>query len=193
MKSIKAETIARRIRFPLINWPGNCHYVAKLILDFNIVKGQLCYGLWHGLIADGNSFSGRLFTHHGWIELENGQIYDPTRWVFESALPYIYIGPNNGEYDFGGNKLREKMQPSCPPFLNNETQFNYSGLSKRTKVKIAELVPSIPDVLCLSQLFWLANYPPDYFVAEAKAIYTWIVKQGQRALIPYDNKQRILG
>lgn len=39
------------------------------------------------------------FCRHGWVELEDGCVLDPTRWVFEHVEPYIYVGdPSDFEF-----------------------------------------------------------------------------------------------
>jgi len=194
--------IAKIIGSPVNKWPGNCHRIASLFLTHKICEGRLCYGLYHGRISPKSIFGGRPFTHHGWIE--NNLIVDPTRWAFECVKPYVYIGVNNGEYDFGGNDLKKKLRRPCPPFNPKDKVFDYSVLRPEIQhmlslffvINFSHPVKSagrINTIISLHQLGWLANLPPDMFYVEdsAKEIYLWIAYMGWKAFIPIDNRERI--
>lgn len=87
--------VADDIDFPIKDWPGKCYQVACALVDGGIVDGDAIYGHWVGPIhPKAPVFGGqnRPFTHHGWILMEDGTVVDPTRWVFENAKPYIFIG-----------------------------------------------------------------------------------------------------
>lgn len=74
-------------------WKGNCFAVASQIIKHKLVDGVAVFGMWTGPIHRNSFFQSRLgFTQHGWIVLPDDRVLDPTRWVFEAAKPYIYIG-----------------------------------------------------------------------------------------------------
>jgi hypothetical protein len=179
---INTKSIAKKINFPLSKWPGSCHAIASLLLKHKIFTGKLRYGMWLGKIHPASLFGGRLFTHHGWIEREDGVIIDPTRWVFENVQPYIFIGDNEGEYDFGGNQLHKSFRTPFPsgkgdklvhfpkPFLK------HFGTSKFTA----------------DQLMWIANMPLDELGIYAFQVYQRLKGAGFAAFIPIDNRRDVL-
>lgn len=176
-------------------WEGRCHEMAHLMLVKGLVQGRLQYGNWVGPIADGSRFSGRAFTHHGWIVQDDGTIVDPTRWVFEGVAPYIYAGPND-HYDFGGNSLRWAMMEKKPPAFNeNEQRYAIS-----LPLDLLNLEP-LPEqmngygmvVLSISQLFWLANLPLSILGRGAEGLYRELERVDLLALIPIDNRREVLG
>jgi hypothetical protein len=189
------QEIAKKIGVPLEKWKGRCHEIAYLILKKKIFKGKLQYGHYHGEIAPTSIFAGRTFTHHGWIK-DNNTIIDPTRWVFEDVKPYIFIGKNNGEYDFGGNKLK-KMYLKPPPEFDDSNPKKFSTKELNETIKhflIKSLGIQIKkDLTTINQMVWIANLPLDMLGVFAEDIYKWIVKNGFKAFIPIDNREEILG
>jgi len=58
-------------------------------------RGRARHGHWTGDVAYGSHFDRRAqlpFIAHGWIQLDDGRVLDPTRWVFENVAPYLYVG-----------------------------------------------------------------------------------------------------
>ena len=113
---LNPETVAKQIKWPLDKWPGNCYGIAQAMVEAKVVRGKAIYGHYHGYINSKSIFAGRPFTHHGWISCPRGGVLvDPTRWVFECAQPYIYLGTTaDPDYDAGGNWLRMQMLPALP-------------------------------------------------------------------------------
>jgi hypothetical protein len=196
--NINMEDAAELIGVPLDKWAGNCSTIAHLFVQTGLVKGQHQYGHYLGEIhPDAQCFGGRVFTHHAWILTPDNQIVDPTRWVFESADPYVYIGPNDpDEYDFGGNRIYEIYNLKPPPVYDpNQPQF---AAPKRVSLHflLARLLdfPDLNDNLSQHQLFWLANLPPKYMDGYEKQIYEYIVDEVKiPVLIPFDNRMQVLG
>src|SRR5882672_10621556 len=149
--------IAAIINFPLEKWPGKCSGVANACLQANVVKGRLCYGHYVGPIAKTGHFAGRPFTHHAWIELRGGRIWDPTRWVFEDVEPYIYVGTND-HYDFGGNAVNEAFRPPYPATGPTERPL-FLKLSKPVRIGIGALTGQTDwdGWATPGQIHWLAN------------------------------------
>jgi hypothetical protein len=186
--------VAKAIKVPVLKWPGRCHEIAGLVLKANLVpKGtKLCYGIWHGPIDAKSLFAGRSITHHGWLTLPDGRVYDPTRWCFLMSEPFIYVGEDTqGYYDFGGNTLRESlMDCSKPPEPHGHTikvPLKYRNLFWR-------FIPST-NANCdlpINQLMWLGSLPLARLGEDAKAVYSALVSMKLGAFIPIDNRQAIL-
>lgn len=100
--------VARAIDFPVSKWPGRCFGVASAMVQAGLVYGDVIYGTWVGDIHPKSLFAKRVMTHHGWIEVDDGDtIVDPTRWAFEMVDPYVYVGPSGPEdgcHDFEGDE-----------------------------------------------------------------------------------------
>jgi hypothetical protein len=101
-KRYTAEQVAETIGIPLTEWPGNCYGIASAMVEHGLVKdGVAVYGHWLGDVHPRSMFYPKWeavrFCQHGWIRLDNDNVIDPTRFVFENAAPYIYEGnPSEG-------------------------------------------------------------------------------------------------
>ncbi len=129
MELTDIKTIEEKIKIPSSEWQGRCHEIAHKIYYKGLVpkNSRVRYGLWWGLISEKSIFANRPFTHHGWIELPDGRIYDPTRFVFFNEDPKIFIGEKNDDYDAGGNRLLE----SKPRPKRNGRVFYIDKISTR--------------------------------------------------------------
>ena len=87
---------AKKIGIPMRSWAGRCYEIACLFVEKGVVNGTPVYGHWLGKVdPKAQKFgerSGLPFQHHGWVLMKNGTVVDPTRWVFENAKPYVFIG-----------------------------------------------------------------------------------------------------
>ena len=185
------KEIERRIKWPAARWAGNCYGVAVTIFKAKLVpaKSHVRYGVWHGPIDAGSQFAGRAFTHHGWIELPDGRIYDPTRFVFEGKPPYIWIGSNDQNfYDLAGQRLNKMLSSECPVAREKPVK-----LTDPQREILGQFLPSIcerdPD---FGQLMWLGNLPPDEMNGQAKSVYTVFEKLNLQALIPLYFRRYVL-
>ena len=189
------EEIAKIINLPVQEWKGNCYGVAMACVEKGVVKGKARYGQFLGYIAEDGFFKGAGCHQHGWVDIEDGNVFDPTRWVFENAKPYIHTGYNNGEYDLGANKLKEllniraKVAPqfddkkSLITIKNNETLpiiQNYLGDTRNS------------NIFSINQIHWLANENPTNLGENAKAIFQALIEVDCDALIPIDNYELIM-
>jgi hypothetical protein len=188
------DYIADQIGVPLWRWEGNCHAIATMILEINLVSGHTEYGLFYG--------TGEMVRHR-WIYMPDGRIYDPARWTIEGAEPYIWVGHDTaGHYDLGANRAREILTRGEPPendpkqakhelanippavveFIQNELQLPKSVVApKMTSVRLST-----------QQLFYLANTPIHRFPSDRVRdwIYGVICEEGHQAFIPIDNQKR---
>ena len=73
------------------------------LLDIQWCDGLIQTGYYH--TSDGSTV-----TDHGWIELDDGNICDPTRWTLDDTEPDIYVGPMTGEYDLNGARWERELE-----------------------------------------------------------------------------------
>lgn len=109
MLAARAPALVRQcadaIGIPTRDWFGRCYEIAGLILDYTDVidspiEGLFAgatrvYGAWTEPVNPGSLFLVQYtagHVQHGWLVLPDGTIVDPTRWCFEDAEPYVYIG-----------------------------------------------------------------------------------------------------
>ncbi|MCK9542643.1 MAG: hypothetical protein M0R03_11510 [Novosphingobium sp.] len=188
-ENLSAEICAHTINVPIKDWPGNCHFIANQFLQKGIVKGKLRYGHFLGDVKEGTMFyKGVPFVRHGWIELEDGRICDPTRWVFEGVEPYVYVGPNNDEYDIGGSKIRDLFAPPMPMYDEKEIQISLD-LEEDELLRIHILFGNKnTSTFSISQIFWLANRTPPYLATflDVKLFYIALEKAKLKAAVPID-------
>lgn len=189
---LNPQKIAEKINWPLDRWPGNCFGIASAMIDAKIVRGKAIYGHYHGYIHPESRFGGRRFTHHGWIACAQNKLIDPTRWVFECADPYIYVGlTTDPDYDAGGNRLRMQMLKPPPAFNPKQNKFTLP----KELAAFGKLVLGHPkDTISIEQLMWLANLPLNMMGEMAEPLFRWIVEEVELpGLIPIDNRRTILG
>lgn len=196
---------------PARQWAGRCYEIACALVERGFVEGVPVYGHWLGKI-DPLSYFGQLkrdrtpFVQHGWVHVNGNRnlILDPTRWAFTNEDPYIYFGPNSGEYDEGGNEWKAAMRAPCPRFdedaqrLYEFTQQMLDGAAWSHVERLLgpdyliDIDEHPPGTVTVEQLFWLANAPYEDLEPHAKSIYAAIVKLGNEAAIPIDNYRRAL-
>jgi len=206
--------VAKAIGIPLSAWAGNCSGVCAEALRSKVVKGELRRGLWVGCISkDSPLFGNRPFTGHTWIRLPDGRVYDPTRFAFTGDEPSIFITYNteehSKEYDFGGNALRRAFR-SPFPFSVEEGKWMVLRLKKSTADKLITLAgpgsglraKSTTKKLCGAwvhlrltwpQAAWLANTTLEELGTSAEDYFRVLVRLGHGAMIPYDNREAVLG
>jgi len=194
MKNV--HTLAERIGIPIEQWPGACYGIAGAVQE--VFGGELRYGHWLGPVSDGcpvEGFkSGAPFQRHGWLELDDGSIVDPTRWVFEGVEPYVYEGPND-YYDAGGNQFREAMLGPCPDYDPNEERTTLAVWkfdANAHRFVMQEIFEGAPGITA-PMAYWLANLPLQRLGPHARPVYLALVDCGLRARIPIDNYMLVMG
>jgi hypothetical protein len=187
------KEIEKAIGEPIDNWKGNCYGVAQACVDNKIVKGKVRYGHYRGYISPKSLFAGHIgikWCHHAWVEMEDGTIFDPTRWVFEVKEPYIFVGKNNGEYSVG-----ERVNKTPPPvFDSNKKVFDVSNwnLELLNFIKMLLKDKRTEKTLSLMQIFWIANEDPKVLENFAKPLYIELEKMGEDAFIPQSNWELVM-
>ena len=92
-------------------WPGHCFEIAHALVAKVGIDGRPVYGFWTGPVASTKFFDGTARkVRHGWVVTRDNRIVDPTRFVFECAAPYLYIGPN--DHYRGGQSISWQVSPS---------------------------------------------------------------------------------
>lgn len=191
---------------PAQTWAGNCFAIASACVKFGLIKGVAVYGHWTGPVSSNSYFADRAgfpFVRHGWVVVSPNLIFDPTRWSLTGEKPYLYLGPNNGEYDEGGNKILLMHQVPPPKFDRNSPKvysFTQEILDGEPWSHVEKLLgPEYPiDLgesrnpgdLTADQVRWIANLAYDTLQPYARKIYSAISSCGLRAFIPIDNFRR---
>jgi len=201
----KALTVERweRVLGPAQQWVARCYEIACAAVKHALVpKGSSAvYGHWLGPIAPWSHFAGKAglgFCQHGWVLLPDGRICDPTRWVFEGAAPYIYVGRAD-HYDEGGNKLREAFWPSVAPRWDagdDQVEITKDILPSDAWSFVEKLLNlwdsyehgNEPGVVSRPQLLWLANRAPSTLGQHAYDIYCALARLDELEMVPLDNR-----
>ena len=179
------DSVEQRIGVPHECWPGRCHEIADMLLKHKVVVGKLRYGHWLGPVHHKSIFAGRPVVPHGWID-SSGTIVDPTRWVFEMAKPYVFVGENDF-YDVGGNRFRTAMHSKLPRLQGLKVDLKISSDLKEFMLGLVR-----HPYLTNHSLSWIANQSPDTLGVMAKRIYLALKGAGMRCYVPIDNWQLIM-
>ncbi len=172
---------------PAADWEARCFEIATKLED--AYRGSAVYGHWLGPVAPESIFGYRSivgFVQHGWIEMSDGSVVDPTRWCFEAVDPYIYVGPND-HYDRGGNALRMQMAGAAPrPVDAPGTKL---AVSPETGTMLFAMTGWRDlDNLSDEQMHWLAHMSPEVYGFEhARTVFQALADAGHEARIPIDN------
>lgn len=190
---------------PPEDWLARCHDIADAIGQALELPGKLQYGHYHGPIHEDSQFSGRPFSRHGWWLLEDGRVFDPTRWAFDTVdQPYIFCGEDfRDEYSFGGNRVRREMrQPppkgdSCEQTVTlnvgrRAVEEMYVILSEDCKFSGGKITVNV------HQAMWFANAPLGDLVDPlgwdfTEIVYKALVDAGNEGMIPIDNRMAVIG
>lgn len=188
---LKILRAIERVAGPSYLWSGRCHEIATAAVGNHIISGKVRFGHWTGPVSMWSIFSGRLIVQHGWIELDDGGIIDPTRFVFEDEEPYIYIGEND-HYDAGGNLwiLSHEKPPPKKSTVIGEKMFVLD-----LPIDVAMWLTDRnhdDDAYSMSECFWLANLSLTTLGEHAKKVYDALINADLGALIPIDNREIII-
>lgn len=191
---------AERLVGPASKWAGRCYEIACALVKHGLVTGEPLYGHYLGPIAEGSQFGARRghgFVQHGWVLAPDGKIIDPTRWVFEAVDPYIYMGPNKGLYDEGGNTVRLALEQPCPGYLPPTDPQDFptiydvdlSPLSDAAKGHLLALMREPPGVNN-RMVFWVANLAPERLGEHLDEVYEFLCNRDDfEVAIPMDNRR----
>ncbi len=193
-KVLDPEAVATAIKIPVSDWPGNCYAIASQMVEAGLVTGRAVYGHYLGRIRPGTLFSGKPIVHHGWVVTADGQVIDPTRWVFEGVAPYIHYATtaNSHEYDEGGNVFLLTRRRPAPAHDQNSVTVEIPVDAR----PLCSALLSRNDVqrrLTTEEAHWLATLSLILLGDSAKKLYEALVAMGFTALIPIDNRKKVIG
>lgn len=191
---MNVAAVERAISIPVSDWPGNCYAIACSMIDAGLTPGgKKRYGHWLGPIAEHTMFSCRSLVSHGWIEMPDSSIIDPTRWVFEGVDPYIFQDYDTpGYYDVGGNVLRTAMAGPPPVYTLKDKQYEIP--ETEAAVVLRQILGGHEGAtFSWPQLMYVANLQPRFAEEDIVTdVYRWLRDIGLKALIPIDNWDLIM-
>jgi hypothetical protein len=181
-----------------LDWRGHCHSVAHKLIERELVPpgSKARYGFYRGTIEPGNGLFQPGLNRHGWIELDSGQVYDPTRWVFEAkdgwqnAKPFVWLSyePKPRDYDQGMRAFKRQLRQEPPTFDPSKggTQRLREMLAPKCYAFLCKLARSYDGIMDSDQLMWLANADPDDLEGYANEFYTALNALGCQPWVPVD-------
>ena len=189
---------------PASAWAGRCYEIATALhraatgAGF-LTGGRVVYGHYRGPVTPDSHFGRRAaagWIQHGWIDLGDGTVLDPTRWAFDGADPYLYQGPG-ADYDEGGDVLRAAMTRPCPTAPGAATTLTLGVPSATWAAAVsAGHLSHLGDGTIAGtgeQLHWLANLSRAELGDHAAAVYSALETIGLSGFIPIDNRRAVLG
>lgn len=188
---------------PFEKWVFNCYGVASTILKSGVLQEiedtfgpiKLCHGMFRGEIAPNSPFK-TLLAQHGWLELEDGIVIDPTYWVFEGVEPYVRVASIN-DYDLGATDLKRRVLKNInpPEFGEIDAAVKWHDSDPFANDAVDNLLGThshIKDgLISKQQAFWLANLPLDVLGEQAPNIYRALENMKMAAFIPIDNREYV--
>lgn len=200
---------------PADSWPGRCHEVALAAASL-IDDGEAVYGHYRGPVDPHGYWGSRShhpFVQHGWVQLDDGGVLDPTHWSFLDEEPGIAIFDEweaEEEYDRGGNRTRTDMMRPPPPW-DPSTKVGARGTAGAVSLPVpkgSDLEMALNTllgedqhgtgenddgyVITIMQAMWLANAPYDTLAPHQKDVYGMLGKAGLRGFVPQDNWERAM-
>lgn len=196
--------LAEAIALPLENWEGNCHGVAEAILRKAPTQGmRLVRGHFGGFISKMSVFSDGP-QQHSWLRLQDGRIFDPTRWTMDQPdRPYIYCGVNDA-YDEAGLVLAAQSRAwmmgsfSMIGRTNEPEEAILRALSAAWKPHISDLLEALglaqtddPGPRQAHQILNALQGPVEH-LAKPVEVYTAAAAVGLRPHIKIDCWTRVM-
>ena len=189
--------VAAAIGTPVDAWPGKCDHIVHAVLDAGLFPGAKArYGQYAGLVDKKSDLAASPWQQHGWIELQDGTVIDPTRWVFEAADPYIATIPpgdrRQRQYDVGGARHEGRLRgppPGPHEHSPNQKSVTPCPLDTTDPAALAFIRKNFtcePAQLTIYQVNWLANTSRAELGKAMMPIYRAIEAAGQKGLVPGD-------
>lgn len=179
---------------PATSWIGRCSEISDKLAD--AYRGEAVYGHWLGPVDETSPFAyarSTGFAQHGWIEIPDGSVVDPTRFGFEMVTPYIYVGPSD-HYDRGGNAMLARLNGLPPEDPDDgKPPVSLPLPSAAAHVVFAMTGWKDPADLAWIQVHWLAHVSPEVYGEHAEDIFRAIRDAGEVAMIPIDNWRWVMG
>lgn len=186
------KAFGRKAKF----WHGNCYAVATAAQQCLTTSNTLAYGHYLGPVSTQGfwkHFAKVPFVQHGWLILPGDLVLDPTRWSFLNEKPSIYVGPNNGEYDRGGQVWRS-TRPHPPPGNDAAKNKIVLEISAEAAAHINAMLMREPSgEINYAQAVWLASGPVDHLGKFAHQFFELLIEKGWRGSIPIDSRRMVMG
>lgn len=174
-------------------WIANCYYISTLLVKYGVVEGKAVFGKYHGYVNKKSPFYGNTFINHGWVETPNGEIIDPTRWVFESKEPYIYESfIKNIDYDRGSNVIKKLLKVDAPSFNENSKVVDIENLQIEAIFKELLKEKKENKKISIEQLIWVGSLSLGDLNYFAKPLFAWYKDNALSVFIPVDNFETIM-
>ena len=174
-------------------WVANCYYISTLLVKHGVVEGKAVFGKYLGKVDKKSPFYGNTFINHGWIETPNGEIIDPTRWVFESTEPYIYESNiKNIDYDRGSNVIKKLLKTDAPSFNKNSKVVDIENLQIEAIFKTLLKEKKEDKKISIEQLIWVGSLSLGDLNYFAKPLFAWYKDNALSVFIPVDNFETIM-
>ncbi|RLB37261.1 MAG: hypothetical protein DRH30_13500 [Deltaproteobacteria bacterium] len=173
-------------------WEGKCDLLAHTAAA--LTGGRPVYGHWLGGVNKTGYWADyvtRPFIRHGWVELSDGRVLDPTRWSFEGADPYVWVGENDGNYDEGGERFYSLMRMP-PPGNDADSKQMPLGVSPRCAEYLNDILGRDNEPTASPrQMMWLANVDPKTLGDCASELHRSLEDAGLGGFIPVDYAQAV--
>lgn len=192
------DSVCDKMNFPVSQWAGQCYAVSVALLDFGIIKGYARYGSYTGYIDPESMFYGDCHndgvSRHGWIELEDGTIVDPTRWVFEHKDPYIYVGKNDCYEPDPATCYDEYRQHEKPPAYKESSKNITMSLSDGAREMMHRVLREKREGVSFTpdQLMWCCKANPLEYGVYRGEIYHALKAVGYRPHILEVNWEKVM-
>lgn len=128
------------------DWHGNCYAVSIAILRAGLVEGVPRYGHYYGPVSPNGFWKSRVkqpFMRHGWIELNDGRVFDATRWSFENKPPYLHIADDDFSFQCQCDHVEDEHERGffsqctlcdCPDYEERKSEYDPGGNRMRAKL-----------------------------------------------------------
>lgn len=157
---------------PPEGWVHNCYATATQLLGSGLLQPivdafgplRLGYGNYDGWVAKDTPYHGKPVIRHGWIELEEGIVIDPTQWVFTGDEPSLAV-VGITDYDFGACRFKQSVrQDVVPPAYEPEHgvirwTVNDPTISDFAAALLGDHSRISDGFLSRGQAHWLGNRP----------------------------------
>jgi hypothetical protein len=212
-EDVTVEMVETAWGHPLETMKGKCSAVARSVLDAGLVQGRMVRGHYIGDVNQASFWAkrgGLPFIQHTWLQLEDGRIFDPTRWTFKGDEPFLWIGPgDHGDYDPGGNQFRMATRFEWPDDDESARRVRFE-ISPQAIETLCDVGADLDHLLeghdgldytlikfevSMAQAHWIANIAPGEYQSEqdVRDVFIQLREQGLAAFVPLDNMRMVLG
>lgn len=198
LERMPIDRVGALIGIPVEHWPGKCYEVAcAMIQAFRWgARAAPVYGLFKGHISsECTLFSG--MARHGWIQLQDGRMVDPTRWVFRAKAPVIEVFvPGSDAFDQAREDYDEGAQAlaafsTLPEMDSRQPAHTLPKFLQEIWSRVTiEVCP--PETASVNQLAWLVRTAASRVtIHESIELCAWYERQGLDGLVPVDLLARV--